>query len=301
MINTDKSKARRLHLDAALLSRSLSSGQFRSLRHGVHGVDFAGVREYTLNDDARQIDWNVTARSSKTYIKLFEEDRDMQVCIILDRSRSMFTGSGGRTRYETATEAARLVVMAAEMKGIKVSLIEFDSGVCSLIPPKAGAAAAGVILSRLNKAHYPTKEIGSGLDAALLSALYTLKKRSCVMVFSDFRTAPSLYASPLTALASRHDVVSVLIADKMDSAMPNIGSVRFTDTEGGGTQILPTSSNAFKREWKKNCLGRLASFRALCDKRGVINTVLSTEDDVLKCLLKVFSRGESTKPIIRRV
>lgn len=294
MTSRDRERALRLHLDATLLSRSIAAGQFRSLRQGVHGVDFAGVREYTLNDDARQIDWNVTARSNKAYIKLFEQARDMQIFIVLDRSRSMFTGSGGRTRREAAVEAATLVVLSAAMRAIRVGVLEFDGEVRTLIPPKSGDAQSALILSRINNvtAGIDTAN-GSSLASAITSTLATLKMRSFVMILSDFRIATALFDCPFAALASRHDAAAICITDSMDNVLPRIGSVRFADAEGQASAMLPTSSATFARDWKKEGQQRLSAFNALCARRGVIGTVLDTRDDALRCLLGLFSCGKS--------
>lgn len=300
MQNADKERAARLRLEAAVLSFSLFSGQFRSLRQGVHGVDFAGVREYTPFDDARQIDWNVTARSTKAYVKLFEEDRDCQIFIVLDRSRSMFTGG---TRYAAAEEAALLVSLAADMRSIRVGGIVFDDEVRTVIPPKTG----GTFLTMIQRfsAKTQTKEdrgqrpegmgqmaggAGTALSPALIAAASCLKARSFVMVISDWRCAASLYEKPLAALASKHDVGAICVTNREDTGLPSIGTVRFEDAESGWEEVLPASSPAFLRKWNRDAIKRISSWQALCARRGALSTVLKAEEDVLPALTRIFTR-----------
>lgn len=319
-----RARARKLRLDALLLSHALTAGQFRSLAGGVHGVDFAGVREYTIFDDARLIDWNVTARSQKTYVKLLEEDRDCQMFVIIDDSLSMFTGSV-RARREAATEAAILLCMAADMADIRMGGAIFNSEVTALVAPntrgdflaavKANAAnsEAGAMVSLrpfgLRGRQVPTGLLtnhganhtgaGSCLDRALLTALSMLKMRSFVVVLSDFRCASSLYEKPLAALAKCHDVVTLCVTDKIDAAFPRLGTIRFCDAESkakSGGVLLPTSSRAFASRWKRAGQERLAAWKTLCARRGAKMGVLSTDEDVLESLMRVFARCKGWSP-----
>lgn len=290
-----KAAARRLRLDATILSRLLGAGQFRSLRMGVHGVDFAGVREYTPFDDARLIDWNVTARSNKTYVKLFEEDRDCQIFIILDDSLSMLTGSG-RTRLDAGADIARLLCMAADMRGIRVGGVIFNDEVCTLVPPNT----KGIFIQKMSKFNQNIPN-GTALDIALTATFSLLKMRSFVMVISDFRCAASLYEKPLTALARKHDVAAICVTDKMDTDLPDMGSVRFTDAEhtsflpncgngSNGSIMLPTSSASFSIRWKRAGQDRITLWKQMCAKRGAASAIFSTADNALDCLLGVFER-----------
>lgn len=290
--NADKRRASRLRLDAAMLSRSIASGQFRSLRKGVHGVDFAGVREYTPFDDARQIDWNVTARSTKTYVKLFEEDKDCQMFIVLDRSRSMFTG---KDRWNTAVQASTLVALASSMHSIRVGGVIFDSEIRALTLPKTG----GEFLTMLERFSSPSKmpptnSAGTALHSALLAAISCLKSRSFIMIISDWRCAASLYEPSLASLAMRHDVLSICTVSKEDTELPCVGSVLFADAEEGREEVLLSSSPLFLRRWKTEGIRRKSSWQALCAKRGVMNASLQTGKDPLPDLMAIFKHARGT-------
>ena len=157
-----------LRLTAASLAAGFKTGSFRSLFRG-QGIEFSGVREYLRGDDVRAIDWNVTARMGKPYVKLFEEERELQIFIVVDRSRSMFSGTGSKTRYRTAAEAASLVAMAAEINASGIGAVFFDGDIQFSCAPESGRKRTMLLLARLDEVdEYGVS--GSALKSALTGA-----------------------------------------------------------------------------------------------------------------------------------
>lgn len=266
----------------------MRSGSFKSLYRG-QGVEFNGVREYFRGDDVRSIDWNVTARMGKPFVKIFEEERELDVLLIVDRSLSMETGCGKESRLETAFDCAALMTMASQLNSSPVGAVIFDGAINYSSAPVAGRDHAMLLLSQFEKC----KEnigLGSALDSALQGAGKLLKKRSLVMIFSDFRSAG--WAEPFGRLAAKHDVVAVRIADPLDDQLPAIGSVYFEDPETGEKNLFPTSSSAFQRTWREANLHREENWKKECLRRGGIPLILSTASDPAAELTRFFASRE---------
>jgi len=278
-------KASALRLASRTIADGLRTGNFRSMYRG-RGVDFAGVREYLHGDDVRAIDWNVTARMGKPFIKLFEEDRELIIFLVVDRSASMESGTGKNTRLKTATETAALLLLAALHNSLPVGGVLFDGETGFSTIPKSSKNHAMLFFSKLDARPICTKA-GSALPQALRGATKLLKNRSLVMLISDFRCAG--YEAELARLSAKHDVVAVCITDESDTKLPHIGSLNFCDSESGHEMTLPTSSAVFERDWKNYNLRRMERWQTLCAKRGVTTLVVSTDQDPAQELIKFFS------------
>ncbi|NLM00951.1 MAG: DUF58 domain-containing protein [Treponema sp.] len=279
------SRASLLRLSAKSIATSMQSGAFRSLRRG-QGIEFSGVREYFIGDDVRTIDWNVTARMNKPYVKIFDEEKEMVVFVLLDRSLSMELGSGKKSRLQVASEAACLLTFAAEQNASPVGLILFDGELQFISEPKTGKDNAMLLLQQLNR--IPKKiKAGSVLTNALRGAEKILKKRSLVVILSDFRCA--FYEDALASLAIKHDVVAVNLSDSIDTDFPSVGMLPFYDPETKVFEMYPTENESFKKEWKIAGQKRIEKFVSVCNKRGVSPLFLSTKDDPVFVLNKFFS------------
>ena len=285
-------KAHLLHLNAISLATSMKSGSFKSLYRG-HGVEFNGVREYFTGDDVRAIDWNVTARMGRPYVKMFDEERELDVFIILDVSLSMNSSSGKKSRLMTALEAASLLTIASFRNSSPVGCVIFDGSIKFSCAPLKGQDQMMLLLSNFerNEIQNVKQQVkGSALDNAILGAQKLLKKRSLVMILSDFRTGG--WTEGFGALCLKHDVVAVRIVDPMDENLPNVGSAPFCDLESGITQVLPTNSVKFKDEWRNANFNRMESWKHECLRRGGIPLVLSTSLDPLVELTRFFASRE---------
>lgn len=281
-------RASLLHLSALSLAEGIRSGSFKSLYRG-QGIEFSGVREYLRDDDVRAIDWNVTARMGRPYVKLFEEEREINVFLIVDQSLSMNTVSGNRTRLETAMECASLLTLASLQNASPVGAVLFNGTITFSCAPKAGRNHALMMLTKFDEGDTGSVN-GSALDAALQGAGKLLHKRTLVFVISDFRT--SLWEQPFARLCARHDVVAVRVVDPIDEALPELGSIPFVDTETGFRAVLPTSSASFKHAWYADNSKRIESWQNECLRRGGMPLIIRTDTDPAASLTNFFSSRE---------
>ena len=281
-------RAKRLQLAARTLVKSLRLGNFHSMYYG-QGIEFCGVRDYLRGGDVRAIDWNVTARLGKPYVKLFSEDRELQIFLVVDRSLSMHTGTLSRTRLDAAVETAELLTLVAEQSSSPVGAVLFSSEIEFALAPKGGKNTVQLILSRLDN-YEGCKKRGSHLAAALQGSGKILRKRALVFVLSDFRAGG--WRKPFSYLAGRHDVIAVRISDPIDSELPDTGSIPFTDIETLKRAIFPTSSGVFRRAWRDAERERIEKWKEECIRCGGVPLELSTADDPVLVLSRYFASRE---------
>ena len=273
-----------LHLSALSLAEGMRNGSFKSLYRG-QGIELNGVRDYIRGDDVRAIDWNVTARMSKTYVKVFEEEREMDVFLIVDQSFSMHTGFEGKSRYETAMECASLITLAACQNSNPVGAVLFDGGISFSCAPKSGQNHALYLLSKFDSLPQNQKN-GSALDNALQGVQKLLKKRSLILVISDFRT--EAWYEPLGQLANKHDLVCVKVTDPVDDELPDTGAIPFTDMETSYSCVLPTSSVQFRKAWREANKTRNENWKSECRRRGAWPLSIHTDRDIGEELTRFF-------------
>ena len=277
-------KAGMLKLASFAVAQGLKSGAFASHFRG-RGIEFDSVRQYQFGDDARAIDWNVSARSDKTFVKVFAEERDSPVFVIVDASFSMLTGSAPKSRLEMAMEAAALIAFASERLGCPVGGAAFDGALGPLVRPSAGSAHALSFLYALFGFAPSTR--GTALSKAVSAALPLLPSASLVVVLSDFRVEG--FAEAIGRLKMRHTVVPVRIADPLDAALPGKGLLRLHDPESGKSILCRPRSARLQAAWKKENEESAARWRASCLKCGAAPLALSTEDDAAASLAAFFA------------
>lgn len=281
-------RASLLRITTKTLANNLQSGSFKSLYHG-QGIEFAGVREYLRGDDVRAIDWNVTARNAKPFVKIFEEERELQIFLVIDRSLSMQAGASGKSKYHMAMEISALLTLAAEHNSNPVGAVSFNGEIEFVCSPKSGPKQTMILLSHLdNEAEKNVR--GSVLGNALTGAGKILKKRSLVFVISDFRMRD--WEEPLVHLAGKHDVVCIRIGDPSDYELPLMGTVPFTDPENGITKLMPTDSKKFRDSWREDGRMRQQRWVDSCLKHGGVPLKISTNEDPLAVLSSFFSKRE---------
>lgn len=277
-------KATYLRIMAADLADGMKSGNFRSLYRG-QGIEFSGVRDYIRGDDIRTIDWNVTARMGHPYIKVFEEERELQIFLVLDTSLSMQLENDKRSKYAQAAEAAALITIASEINDCPIGAVFFDGEIHFSCKPRLDKEQTMMILTRLDT--LPENKVkGSVLGNALNGAGKLLKKRSLVFVLSDFRSSD--WEKPLISLAQKNDVIAMRLHDKADDELPSLGTVVFEDVESGIKMDLPSSSENFKKEWRKANELHQNRWQDFCIKHGILPVVLNTKSDPLQVLNSVF-------------
>lgn len=280
-------KASYLKIVAADLADGMKSGNFRSLYRG-QGIEFSGVRDYIRGDDIRCIDWNVTARMGHAFVKVFNEERELQIFLVVDNSLSMKAGSGKKNKYETACEAAALMTIAAELNACPLGAVFFDGKINFSCTPEFGRERTMLMLKNLEN---PPEEIteGSVLSNALVGAGKLLKKRSLVMIFSDFRAEG--WKEPIAQLAHKNDVIAFRIQDEIDEKLPKMGTLSFSDIESGKKMRLPSSSSKFAKEWKNQNEIRVKNFQEYCTRHGILPVIMNTKDDPLQVLSSVFAKN----------
>ena len=281
-------KALYLRLMAEDIAEGMKSGNFRSLYRG-QGIEFAGVREYNRGDDIRTIDWNVTARMGRPYIKIFEEERELQIFLIVDSSRSMQleNATDRRTKYAAAAETAALVAIAAEINACPTGAVFFDGAINFSAEPALGKENTMQILNHLDRLP-PSPVSGSVLPNAITAAAKVLRKRTLVFILSDFRCAD--WEKPLINLAQKNDVIAINLHDAADEELPSLGTVKFMDVETGRKMSLPSSSTTFKKEWRNYNEMNQNRWQDFCIKHGIMPVILDTKTEPVQVLNQIFAR-----------
>jgi len=277
------------------LAEDLLAGDYRAVFKG-QGIEFDEVRRYERGDDVRSIDWNVSARFGTPYVKVYREEREMTVCVILDTSASMHTTGGNLSlplgselnRYEQAVLAAALIAFSAELAGQRLSMIFFDKEISRIISPRKGRSHTMAVISAALEAR--SLEKGSGLGKALIGAGRLLKRRSLVIIISDFLCID--WEQEISDLSRRHDVVSLRISGPLDKEMPQSGLLSLEDPETGIKLKAPSSFSSFRDAWASWHDERARLWEAICRRSGVACLELSTADDAPTALKYFFQRGQ---------
>ena len=284
-------------LAARGLAEELLSGDYRAVFKG-QGMEFDEVRRYERGDDVRSIDWNVSARFGTPYVKMYREEREMTVCIILDNSASMHTTGGtessdsGVSRYEQAVLAAALIAFSAEQAGQRLSMIFFDGEISKIIPPRKGRAHTMAVISAALEAR--PLERGSSLGKALIGAGRLLKRRSLVIIISDFLCIN--WEQEIGDLSRRHDVICLRISGPLDKEMPRSGLLTLEDPETGLKLRASSSFVSFRTAWASWHEERAQLWEAICRRSGAAFLELSTADDAPTVLMRFFQSGTSSDP-----
>ncbi|MDR2619340.1 MAG: DUF58 domain-containing protein [Treponema sp.] len=271
-------------LFAGVLAEDLLSGNYRSIFKG-QGIEFDEVRHYEPGDDVRSIDWNVSARFGTPYVKMYREEREMTVCIILDNSASMHASAGGElTRYEQGVLAAALVAFSAERAGQRVSAVFFDHEICRIFPPRKGRAHTMALISAAleNRPHGK----GTGLGAALAGAGRLLKRRSLLVVISDYLCLK--WEHEIGDMSRRHDVIALRISSPLDREISGSGLLTLEDPETGLKIRAPTAFPGFRSAWADWHEERRRLWEAICRRSGAAQLELSTAEDALSGLMNFF-------------
>lgn len=250
-------------------------------------MSFSEVREYAVGDDVRTIDWNVTARSQTPHVKIFEEERELIVMLLVDLSLSSLFGTQEKSKRELITEIGAVLAFAANTNNDKVGVIFFSDQIEGFIPPKKGRSHILRIIRELI-ALEPKSQRGTRVSVALEYLNNVLKKRSITFVLSDFISAP--YEIPLVLAARRHDVVGIQVYDRADKELPNAGLIQFADAETGALRWIDSSNKKVQLEYGRAFEGMrqygVQSFR----KAGATLMQMRTNEDYVK-MLQGFFKG----------
>lgn len=256
-------KVRLLEIKTKGISRNIFSGEYHSAFKG-RGMSFSEVREYAFGDDIRNIEWNVTARMDHPYIKVFEEERELTVMLLIDISQSAFFGTQIQMKNSLITEIAAVLSFSAINNNDKVGVILFSDRIEKFIPPKKGKSHILRIISDLLE----LAPEGKGTDIAMALQYFSnvVKKRSIAFVFSDFMDKG--YEKPLMIAAKKHDVIGIHIHDKREEELPEAGIIRMMDAETGEVRLVDTSNKFERARYKNNFRNNVQSFKNIFSKSG---------------------------------
>lgn len=279
-------RVRRIEIKARGLSSNLFAGQYHSAFKG-RGMAFSEVREYQYGDDVRDIDWNVTARMSKPYIKVFEEEREMTVMLMVDVSASLDFGTVRQMKKEMETEIAATLAFSAIQNNDKIGVIFFSDRIEKFIPPKKGKKHILYIIREL--LDFKPESRRTDVKMAIEYLTNVLKKRCTAFVLSDFIDKND-FTDALTIANRKHDVVAIQVYDRRVAELPDVGLMKVRDAETGHEQYIDTSSKALRiahREW---WLEKQDRMNIAFTKSRVDSVSIRTDEDYVKALLALFAK-----------
>ena len=276
-------KIRRIEIRTKGLVNNVFGGEYHSAFKG-RGMEFSEVRPYQFGDDIRSIDWNVTARTGETFVKIFEEEREQTLVLVVDISGSEDFGSQNKFKREIAAEICAILGFSAIKNNDKVGLLLYSDQVELFVPPKKGRRHV-LRLVRDMFAHEPLSR-GTRLASALNHVLHVLHRRSIVLIVSDFFDAE--FEKPLRMVAKRHDTVAIHLQDRREQELPSIGLVDLTDPETGETLLLDTRSRHARQAFAEHAERQRAWLAALFKRARVDTIEIHTEQDYVEPLIRFF-------------
>jgi len=279
-------RVRRIEIKTRGLSNNIFAGEYHSAFKG-RGMSFSEVREYQYGDDVRDIDWNVTARFDRAYVKVFEEERELTVILLVDVSGSLDFGTQHQSKRDMVTEIAATIAFSAIENNDKIGVIFFSNRVEKFIPPKKGRKHILFIIRELLQ-FQPTSQ-RTDIGQALEYLTNALKKRATVFLLSDFFDQRN-YGQQLLIASRKHDVCALQIYDQRMLELPNVGLMQVRDTETGHEMLIDTSSRAVRRahhEWWVATQGHL---KEMLVKAHVDSVHIRTDEDYVKGLMALFKQ-----------
>lgn len=282
-------KVRKIEIKTRGLSRHLFTGGYHSAFKG-RGMSFSEVRVYQPGDDVRAIDWNVTARTGEPHIKIFEEERELAVMLLVDVSASAFWGSVEQSKKEVMTEICAVLAFSAISNNDKVGLLLFTDQVELFIPPQKGRQHTLRIIREL--LNLQPKGRSTDLAAALQYARNVLRKRSVCFILSDFLTAN--FEAALRILARRHDCIGLHSWDPRERTLPDVGLLRAADMESGALGWIDTADPEYRKNYTRRFDQNTQLNREVFGRAGADFLSISTKDSYTQALLRFFEQRAHT-------
>lgn len=279
-------RVRRIEIKTKALTNNIFAGEYHSAFKG-RGMSFAEVREYQSGDDVRDIDWNVTARMNKPYIKVFEEERELTLMLLVDLSKSETFGTKQRTTRELATEIAATLAFSAMQNNDKIGVIFFTDRIEKFIPPQKGRKHILYIIRELLSFEPQGKR--TNVAVALEYLVKIMSKRSIAFVLSDFLDN-SDYSRPLLVASRKHDVVALHLFDHCMAQLPNVGLIRAKDTETGHEQYIDTSNPNVRKHYRQWWINHCNMIDTLFRKSQVDYASIATDADYVRPLMNLFAQ-----------
>ncbi len=276
-------KVRKIEIKTKGLSNQIFSGYYHSAFKG-RGMTFTEVREYQYGDDIRNIDWNVTARFNHPYVKVFDEEREMSVVLLIDVSGSNDFGTINRLKKDIITEIAAVLSFSAIQNNDKVGVIFFSDTIEKFIPPKKGTSHILRIIREL--LNFEPKQKGTDIAGALKFLRNAIKKRSISFLISDFND--SGFDEALKIAGKKHDLVCLRTFDQRETILPSAGLMKFRDAESGKVIWVDTSSKTVRDKFKQQSLQHKKYLNTLFSKAGIDAIEIASDQDYVPPLRKLF-------------
>lgn len=278
-------KVRRIEIKTRGLTRNIFAGEYHTAFKG-RGMAFSEVREYQYGDDVRSIDWNVTARFNHPYIKIFEEERELTVMLLIDVSGSREFGTISKTKKNMITELAAVLAFSAIQNNDKIGVIFFSDRIEKFIPPKKGSKHILYIIRELISFEPEHRE--TNLSEALRYLTNAIKKRCTAFIISDFMD--EAFSDALLVSTNKHDVVGIQVYDKRETELPDAGLIILKDAETGKEMWVDSSSKIVRNKYAENWRAHQEDLRKLFVRYGVDNVSVGTDGDYVKALMALFQK-----------
>ena len=283
-------QVRKIEIKTRGLSSNIFAGQYHSAFKG-RGMAFSEVREYQFGDDVRGIDWNVTARFRRPFVKVFEEERELTVMLLIDVSGSLDFGTAQRTKREMATEMAAILAFSAIQNNDKIGVIFFSDRIEKYIPPKKGRKHILYIIHEMLDFKPESKR--TNVAAAIEYLTRVMKRRCIAFVVSDFY-ADNSFQKELQIANSKHDVVAIQVYDQRAKTLPNVGLMKVMDAETGHEMFIDTASAKLRRAHNDYWTERMSTLRTTFAQSNVDWVSVATNEDYVKALMLLFmQRGQN--------
>lgn len=278
-------KVRKIEIKTKGLSKHIFSGEYQSAFKG-RGMSFSEVREYQYGDDVRNIDWNVTARTNEPFVKVYEEERELTVMLVVDVSKSSFFGTVNQFKSEIITEISAVISFSAIQNNDKVGVIFFSDKVEKYIPPKKGKQHILRIIREL--INFTPSGTGTEIGIALDFMNNVIKKRCTCFILSDFMA--SGYEHSLRIAKKRHDIIGIHIYDRREKSLPNVGLIKAEDAETGKIIYLDTASSSFRKKYEDRFENNQTYFTTTFRKAGADVVDIQTDESYVNALMKFFKQ-----------
>jgi len=279
-------KVRKIEIKARGLSSNIFAGQYHSAFKG-RGMAFSEVREYQYGDDVRDIDWNVTARFHKPYVKVFEEERELTVMLLIDVSGSQDFGTQRQLKRDMVTEIAATLAFSAIQNNDKIGVIFFSDRIEKYIPPKKGRKHILYIIREMLDFHAESKRTDVAQAVEFLTGVS--KRRCTAFLMSDFYVRQD-FLSQLTIANRKHDVVAIQVYDKRACELPDVGLMKVVDAETGFEQYVDTGSRKLRDSYRRYWQNRQTQLKETFAKCKVDNVTIATDEDFVKSLMALFNQ-----------
>lgn len=279
-------KVRKIEIKAKGLSQNIFAGEYHSAFKG-RGMTFSEVREYQYGDDVRDIDWNVTARYNKPYVKVYEEERELTVMLLVDVSGSRDFGAVGEVKREVMAEVAATLAFSAIQNNDKVGVIFFTDRIEKFIPPKKGRKHILLVIREL--LNFTPQSNGTDINRALEYMTSALKKRSTAFLVSDFIDTHDYYKA-MSIANHKHDLIAIQVYDKREAQMPNVGLMRVLDAERGTMRWIDTGSQRVRQAYSRWWYDRQQALSDTVQRCKVDLATVATDEDYVRSLMALFKQ-----------